>query len=207
MTKIKMCGLCREEDIHKVNEIMPDYIGFVFEKKSRRCVTPLYAKKLRTMLNPTIAAVGVFVNEAPKNVAALINAGVIDAVQLHGCEDNTYINQLRTLTESPIIKAFKLENERDLEAVENSRATVVLLDAKEGGSGKTFDWDWVKNINRPFFLAGGLNEDNVKNAIERLKPYGVDVSSGIETNGVKDGEKMKAFMNRVRQAEREETIL
>ena len=200
MSKMKLCGLSREQDIKAVNEIKPDYIGFVFAKKSKRYVSPERAAELKAMLSPGITAVGVFVNETVENVAQLLNNGTIDIAQLHGKEDNEYIAQLRGLSCKPIIQAFKIACEADLEPVEASKADYVLLDSG-AGTGTVFDWSLIKNVKRPYFLAGGLSPENVAAAIAELDPYAVDVSSGIETDGLKDAAKMEAFAANVRREE------
>ena len=201
MTKIKLCGLSRLCDIETANELMPDYIGFVFAPKSKRYVTPEKAKELKQMLLPEIQAVGVFVNENPETVAALLNKGIIDIAQLHGDEDEDYIQRLRTLTSKPIIKAFRIGNEADISNAEQSTADCVLLDSG-AGTGTVFDWNLVKSIRRPYFLAGGLDARNVANPVKTLHPFAVDVSSGIETNGVKDKTKIAAFVAAVRKEDR-----
>ena len=196
MTKIKLCGLTRVTDIQTANQLKPDYIGFVFAPKSKRYIKPECAAELKTILDPDIAAVGVFVNEKPEVIAALLNQNIIDLAQLHGTEDELYIQQLRLLTTKPLIKAFKINNKTDLEAAKNSSADHILLDAG-AGDGQTFDWDILKSFTRPYFLAGGLNPSNVDEAIKKLSPYAVDVSSGIETAGFKDAAKMKSFVDAV----------
>jgi len=196
MTKIKFCGLTRLEDIEFVNELTPDYIGFVFFEKSRRRVTVKQAAELKKFLDAKILSVGVFVNEKIENVAEICKRGIIDAVQLHGNEDENYIAELRTLTDKIIIKAFKVTNEEILKRAETCTADYVLLDGG-AGDGKTFDWQLLKNFPREYFLAGGLTVENVGNAIKFLNPYAVDVSSGIETGGVKDFEKMRKFIRAV----------
>ena len=198
-TKIKFCGLSRNCDIETANALSPDYVGFVFAKNSRRCVSFARAKELKALLAPGILTVGVFVNEDPRTVTALLEAGVIDAAQLHGDEDTDYIRGLKSLTKAPLIKAFGLRSIHDLPAVERSPADLVLLDSPGGGTGRLFDWQLLENIQRPYFLAGGLSAENVGKAIARLRPFGVDVSSGIETGGYKDREKMTAFAAAVRE--------
>lgn len=198
-TKIKFCGLSRNCDIETANVLSPDYVGFVFAKNSRRCVSFARAKELKALLAPGILTVGVFVNEDPRTVAALLEAGVIDAAQLHGDEDTDYIRGLKSLTKAPLIKAFGLRSIHDLPAVERCPADLVLLDSPGGGTGRLFDWQLLENIQRPYFLAGGLSAENVGEAIARLRPFGVDVSSGIETGGYKDREKMTAFAAAVRE--------
>lgn len=199
MTKTKLCGLSRPCDIEAVNELLPDYIGFVFAKKSKRYVAPETAAALRAKLNPPILAVGVFVNEPAEQVARLLELGVIDAAQLHGREDEAYIAALRTLTDKPLIKAFRIDTEADVEKANGSSADYVLLDSGSGGTGTAFDWSLLRSVARPYFLAGGLNPGNAEVAVSTLKPFAVDVSSGIETDGLKDKEKMAAFLAAVKR--------
>ncbi len=198
MTRIKLCGLTRPEDIRAANELGPDCVGFVFAPRSRRYVTPQRAAELKQALDPRIRAVGVFVNETAQAVAAFLNGGIIDIAQLHGSEDEEYIQRLRALTGRPLIRAFRIETERDIARAGRSGADYILLDSGSG-SGGSFDWKLAQNFPRPYFLAGGLNPDNVKDALRRLAPYGVDVSSGIETDGIKDKRKMAAFVAAVRK--------
>lgn len=201
--KIKLCGLTRPCDIEAVNELQPDYIGFVFAKKSRRYVSPEKAKELKAMLAPGIQAVGVFVNEESEQIAALLEAGTIDVAQLHGQESETEIRRLRELTDHPLIQAFRIDTEQDVERANASTADYVLLDSGAGGTGTVFDWDLLQAIRRPYFLAGGLDTENLGTVKAKLNPYGVDVSSGIETGGYKDKEKMTAF---VAAARKEDTL-
>ncbi len=199
MTKIKLCGLTRAEDIACANEIKPDYIGFVFWQKSSRCVDVQSAGKLKTTLDPAIKAVGVFVDGNVNVVADIANDGIIDVIQLHGSEDENYIAMLKSMTPAKIIKAFKIKTKEDIDAAIASTADLVLLDAGMG-DGRTFDWDLIKGMTRPYILAGGLGCDNVKEAVIKLDPYGVDVSSGIETDGRKDPGKMRRFADIVRES-------
>lgn len=201
MTKMKFCGLTRIADIEAVNKIKPDYIGFVFVADRRRYIEPVQAAKLKRLLNPEIQAVGVFIDEAPSLVAQLLNENVIDMAQLHGSEDEDYIARLRQLTAKPLIKAFKIQKAEDFEALKKSSADYVLLDSGTG-TGKTFNWQLVQPINRPYFLAGGLNINNIEAALEQLHPFAVDLSSGIETDGLKDKEKMAAFAALIKDRER-----
>lgn len=196
MVKIKFCGLKRLCDIAWANELHPDYAGFVFAGKKRR-VDDKQAAFLRRALDPEIAAVGVFVDEDPTHIEALVLAGTIQIVQLHGQEDDAYIAALRQHLCVPIIKAFSIAGPADIVRAQHSTADYVLLDHGAGGTGKTFDWTWVSNIKRPYFLAGGLTPNNAAQAAA-LQPYALDVSSGIETNGVKDKEKMTSFMAQIR---------
>ena len=198
MSKIKLCGLSRKCDIEWANALKPEYIGFVFWSKSKRNVPPEKAKELKDLLSPDIKAVGVFVDEPIENVAELLNDNIIDIAQLHGGEDEEYIKKLRTFSGKPIIKAFLLKSESDAERAEKSTADYILVDSGTG-TGKSFDWELLKNISRPYFLAGGLCCENISQAITALDPYAVDVSSGIETNGCKDKNKMAAFVAAVRK--------
>lgn len=197
MTKIKLCGITRKSDIETINQIKPEYIGFVFAKQSKRYLSPEKAKELKEILSKDIQAVGVFVNESVETVASLLNQDTIDIAQLHGNEDEKYMETLRKLSNKPIIQAFCMKDSNDILPVNQSTADYVLLDSG-AGSGKCFEWDFIKEINRPFFLAGGLNVTNVEKAIKAIDPFAVDVSSGIETNGLKDKEKMEAFVSMVR---------
>jgi len=202
MTKVKMCGIKREEDIFAVNEIRPDYIGFIFFAKSKRYVSPKQADILKKLLDKNIKTVGVFVDEDINTVAKLLNCGTIDVAQLHGNEDDEYIIRLKAETNKPIIKAFRILSEQDAEYAQKSIADMILLDAG-AGDGKVFDWSLVQKVKRPYFLAGGLNPENVRDALQKIQPYALDVSSGIETGGLKDAEKMKIFMDIVRKEEKE----
>ena len=197
MTKVKLCGLRREEDIAAANELRPDYIGFVFAEKSRRAVTRDTAARLKALLAPGIPAVGVFVNAQPETVAYLLADGIIDLAQLHGQEDADYIARLRVLTDRPLIQAFRVRTAEDAKRAEQSPADYILLDAG-AGDGKTFEWELAESVGRPYFLAGGLTPENAGEAVARLHPFALDVSSGIETDGWKDPEKMRAFMKAVR---------
>lgn len=199
MTKAKLCGLSRPCDIIAVNALHPDYIGFVFAKKSKRYVSPCRARELKNMLCACIQSVGVFVNEPVENVAELLSSGVIDIAQLHGKEDEAYIASLRALTDKPIIKAFRIDTAEDVAAANASSADYVLLDSGNGGTGTVFDWQLLSGITRPYFLAGGLNPENAEEAVRALHPYAVDVSSGIETDGLKDETKMTAFLAAVKR--------
>lgn len=199
MTKIKLCGLSRPCDIETANRLLPEYIGFVFAPKSKRYVPPETAAALKGLLHPSIQAVGVFVREEPEQVARLLRDGIIDIAQLHGGEDAAYVRVLRRLTDRPILQAFRVDSAADVAAAQKSEADMILLDAGAGGTGTAFDWTLLRDIRRPYFLAGGLHPGNVREAMERLSPYAVDVSSGIETDGRKDADKMEAFMRAVRR--------
>lgn len=201
-TRIKLCGLTRPEDIRAANAAGADYIGFVFAEKSRRFVSPAAAARLRALLAPGIQAVGVFVNAPVEQVAGLLAAGTIDMAQLHGSEDEDYLAALRQCTGKPILRAFRVDSPADVARAVRSQADFLLLDNGPGGTGRRFDWSLVKGVERPFFLAGGLCPENVAEAVRTVRPYAVDVSSGIETGGVKDAARMQAFVRTVRQAEK-----
>lgn len=207
MTKIKLCGLRRPEDVAMVNRAMPDFAGFVFAK-GRRQVTPEAARALRKQLDPKIRAVGVFVKAPVEKVAALANEGTIQCIQLHGDEDGDYIRTLRWRTKVPIIKVLRVKNRASLANLERWDCECFLLDtfagSQFGGMGKAFDHSLLGQVQfpRPFFLAGGLDPGNVAEAIRDWAPYGVDTSSGIETDGYKDDEKIRAFVRAVRKEEK-----
>lgn len=198
MTKIKLCGLTRPCDIEYVNELLPEYIGFVFAPKSRRYISPEKAEVLREHLDDRITPVGVFVDEKIEVIADLIKRKIIDVVQLHGNESEKYITGLRRVIDCPVIKAFRIESEADIASANQSSADYVLLDSG-GGTGKVFDHSLLKDITRPYFLAGGLTPENVETAIKQLAPFAVDASSSLETDGFKDKIKMTAFVNAVRK--------
>jgi len=197
MTKIKFCGLKTPDDIFFANEILPEYVGFVFAPKSKRYVTPAQVEKFRGALSEKICVVGVFVNENFQTVAELLNVGIIDAAQLHGNEDDNYIKNLRELTDKPLIKAFRISN--SIAHYELRIANCFALLDAGAGDGKIFDWTLIKNLRQKYFLAGGLTPENVGDAIKLLKPFAVDVSSGIETDGKKDFKKMATFAEVVRR--------
>lgn len=200
MTKIKLCGMLRSRDIDYVNEAASDFVGFVFAQ-SRRRVTPGAAESMRRRLSDGIRAVGVFVNEKPGNIAALVSGGIIDAVQLHGDEDENYIKALKLSVKCDIIKAVRVRTADDIRLAQTSAADYLLFDKFSagvyGGTGEMFDHSLVRS-EKPFFLAGGLNSGNVEKAIRDTKPFAVDLSSGIETNGVKDREKILETVRRIR---------
>ena len=206
-TAIKICGLTRTEDMAYVNEMKPEYIGFVFWQKSKRAVNIAQARKLKHKLDPDIQAVGVFVNEDPERIIELLKQDIIDIAQLHGEESEEQIQRIRLETGKPVIRAIKIKGKEDIaNQIEklNTEADYLLIDSGMG-SGETFDWDIMgamPKIEKPFFLAGGLNPDNVQEAIRQIHPYGVDVSSGVETDGKKDREKIEKIIRRVRNEQR-----
>lgn len=199
MTKIKICGLRTIEDVQIVNDLKPDYIGFVFAPKSKRYVTPAQGKALKANLAVAIKAVGVFVNAPLELLELLLKTDVIDIVQLHGQEDEAYIAALRRLTDKPVVQAFRVESMVDIRKAEASSADYVLLDHGPGGTGHCFDWKLATSLNSPFFLAGGLNQHNVSQAIQQVSPFAVDTSSGVEVDSYKDYHKIKKFIQAVRE--------
>ncbi len=199
MTKIKMCGLRRAEDIEFANMVKPDYIGYVFAEKSKRYITPEKAAELTKLLDGDIVPVGVFVDETMENVIAAVKMGAVKMVQLHGSESEDFVSELKSRG-IPVIKAFQVGSAEDIAAAERSCADMVLLDSGKG-SGQTFDWSLIGSIKRPYLLAGGITAENAAAAIGKLRPYGVDASSCLETDGFKDIAKMKAFAQAVRAAE------
>ena len=198
MLKIKICGLRRLEDIEMANKYKPDYIGFVFAD-SKRKVTHELASKLKENLDSDIISVGVFVDADCDEILKLFDDDIIDMAQLHGSEDEDYILNLKEKTNGKlkIIKAIEMSHEVDLLNWDNSNADYLLLDSGKG-SGKTFDWRLIrKDLKKDFFLAGGLNSSNIKEAIKEYNPYAVDLSSSLEVNGFKDENKIKEIMEAI----------
>ena len=203
MTKIKICGLFRECDIDYVNEAQPEYIGFILNfPKSHRNIDPEFAKQLKNRLREGIKAVGVFVDQDREYVLDAVNTIGLDVVQLHGNEDERYIRKLcehfgKIPYKPQIWKAIKIRTEQDLETARSCIADEILLD-NGYGTGKAFDWSLAGSFDREFCLAGGLDPDNIQDAIRALRPKLVDISSGVETDKVKDREKILAAVNAVR---------
>lgn len=201
MTKIKICGLSRSQDIQAVNEALPDYIGFVFAK-SRRQVSLKQAEKLKSLIDSRILTVGVFVNASSSEIARICKDNIIDIIQLHGDEDENYITELRNMIKNPIIKAIKVQNSRKIHMAQSLPCDYLLFDTYKkdiyGGSGESFDHSLISDVRKPYFLAGGLNAENIAAAITECQPYCVDISSGVETDGLKDKEKIKEIIKIVR---------
>lgn len=202
MTKIKICGLSRMEDIEAANQYKPDYIGFVFAEGSKRRVTKAQAAALKAALDPTVAAVGVFVNAPLSEVLELCREKTIDIVQLHGDENEDYLSALKNTISNPVIKAIRVQSTEQLISADSLPCDALLLDSFDaeqyGGTGKTFDYTVIPSLKHSFFLAGGLSAGNLTAAIEACRPAAVDISGGVETNGVKDPEKMRAVIELVR---------
>ena len=215
--KVKMCGISKVETIPAVVEAKPDYMGFVFAP-SKRQVTVDQAKTLVEELhkqytkrynngaeqsnNDEIKTVGVFVNETLENLVTIAKEANLDVVQLHGDEDEAFTQSLKERTNVEVWKAVQIRSAADAETWIDSSADMLLFDAyhkdERGGTGEVFDWSCLDEFERPFMLAGGIDSTNVARAIRTVRPYGIDISSGIETDGVKDDEKIKAFTNIVR---------
>ena len=202
--KIKTCGLFREEDINYANELKPDYIGFVFAE-SKRKVGVEKAYNLKNKLDKEIKSVGVFVNDNLDFILNLIREKIIDIIQLHGNEDNDFLDNLKTKTNAKIIKFIPVENADSILNSLNIFSDFILLDNLKGGVGKTFNWNYLKEafelnkkfieaFNKKYFLAGGLNKENINEAL-KFNPYCVDLSGGLETDGIKDFEQMKYIIN------------
>jgi phosphoribosylanthranilate isomerase len=200
MTKIKVCGLTREVDIEYVNELKPDYIGFVFAK-SKRKISADDALPLRENLNEDIKVVGVFVNESIEEVKEIAKKVRLDVLQFHGEEDLDYMSNFK---DYEVWKALSVNCEEDLIGMDKFKDVRILLDSKVegmlGGTGKAFDWNILKkyNFNNKIILAGGLNTENIESTRNFVHSYAVDVSSGVETDGVKDYNKIKKFIEKVR---------
>jgi phosphoribosylanthranilate isomerase len=197
--KVKICGLTRAEDIAAVNDARPDYIGFVFAEASRRRVDRRQAAALSALLAPGIEVAGVFVNQDISYIADLYKEGIIKTAQLHGDEGEAYMEQLRAACGCPIIKAVGVGEAPPPLPRGADYLLFDTLSERRGGTGKPFDWNILRGYSGPpFCLAGGLTPENVREAIGAVKPFAVDTSSGVETNGVKDAEKIRAFINAVR---------
>ena len=203
--KVKMCGISKVETIPAVVEAKPDYMGLVFAP-SKRQVTVEQAKILIEELHKqcinhydtkVVKTVGVFVNETLDNLVRIADTANLDAVQLHGDEDEAFIQSLKERTNVEVWKAIQIRTAADTEKWIDSSADMLLFDAyhkdERGGTGEVFDWSSLDAFERPFMLAGGIDSTNVARAIRTVRPYCIDISSGIETNGVKDDEKITAF--------------
>lgn len=196
-THIKLCGMFREQDIDAVNEALPDLCGFIVDyPSSHRHVGRDKLLQLVGRLDSRIPAVGVFVDE-PLGLVSELADTVLDMVQLHGNEENPYIARLRELVDIPICQAIRVRTPDDVRRANESKADIVLLDSG-AGSGRAFDWSLIQGVERPFILAGGLDPQNVGEAIDRFHPWGVDMSSGIETDRLKDPRKIRAAVAAVR---------
>ncbi|MCD8372466.1 MAG: phosphoribosylanthranilate isomerase [Clostridia bacterium] len=202
MTRIKICGLSRKRDIDYVNEALPDYVGFVFAP-SRRRVSYEKAVGLKKMLDRYIKAVGVFADAPQDEILRLCDGGVIDIVQLHGTEMPEYACKLKSYG-CTVIKAISMQGqntERELKIWEQTDVDYLLLDNGRGGTGESFDYSLIGERTKPFFLAGGLTPENIQKAVNEVKPYAVDLSSGVETQGLKNRKKIIDAVRSVRNYE------
>lgn len=214
MQKIKLCGMMKPCDIEYANRVKPDFVGFIFAN-TRRKISPAQAKQLREALDAEIPAVGVFVNEDIPVITSLVQDGCIDMIQLHGEEDADYIRRLREVCDVPVIKAVKVQTVEQIRQAAALPVDYLLLDTYRkgvlGGTGEAFDWELLREakaaagdtaegalFGKPYFLAGGLHAGNLREAAA-LGSYGLDVSSGIETDGSKDFTKMVEVMELVRK--------
>lgn len=198
MTKIKICGLFREQDIEYVNEALPDYAGFILHfPKSHRNIDLGKAKALRDRLAPEIRSVCVFVDQPLETVIRSAEYIQPDILQLHGSESNRYIEELKEKTGLTVWKAFRVRNSASMTEALESSADLVLLD-NGYGTGEVFDWSRAESFRRPFILAGGLTPENIPDAVLRLRPTAVDISSGVETNRQKDRDKVLAAVRAAR---------
>ena len=198
--RIKCCGMSRWDDMDAVNRALPDYCGFIVDfPKSHRSVNALRARRLADALDPRVKAVAVVVDQPLKALKAIAATGAFHALQLHGHETADDVRAAQDSTGLPVIQAFRVRGEADLVAAQASPADMVLLDNGQG-TGKAFDWSLVRGFGRPFMLAGGLTPDNVAQAIREVSPWGVDLSSGLETGLFKDPDKIYAAVAAVRSA-------
>lgn len=214
MQKIKLCGMMKPCDIEYANRVKPDLVGFIFAN-TRRKISATQAKQFREALDAEIPAVGVFVNEDISVIASLVQNGCIDMIQLHGEEDADYIRRLREVCDVPVIKAVKVQTVEQIRQTAALPVDYLLLDTYRkgvlGGTGEAFDWELLREakaaagdaaegelFGKPYFLAGGLHAGNLREAAA-LGSYGLDVSSGIETDGSKDFTKMVEVMELVRK--------
>ena len=202
--KVKICGLSRPSDIAAVNQYRPDYAGFIINfPKSHRSCTPEQVQALHAQLSPDIPAVGVTVNQPLGTVASLLEQGIIDIAQLHGQEDASYVEAVKEQTGRPVVQAFSIRTQEDVQRAFASPADYILLDQGGGGTGRTFDWSLLERSKAaenktPFFLAGGLGVDNLEEAIRRTRPFAVDLSSSLETDDRKDAGKIREAVRIVR---------
>ena len=204
MVKVKICGIKNLQDVQAVNRHKPDFAGFVFYPLSKRYVSLIVARRLKAALKRHIKTVGVFVNAPVEEIAAAAEMGIIDLVQLHGDEGKAYIAELKKICRLPIIKAVRVQDESDIKRADYYNCDYLLFDTYSqsayGGTGRQFNTQLLKGvkIHKPYFIAGGLNAENVRRALKGLKPFAADVSGGVETDGGKDAAKIKAFIKQVK---------
>ena len=195
--KIKICGLMTLKDIDYVNQAEPDYVGFIFAKESRRRISINQAKEMKNHLNKNIKSVGVFINPDISEISECIENRITDLIQLHGDEDNQFIDEIKKLADIEIIKAIKAD-ENIKENSSKTNADYILIDNIKPGCGKVFDWALIPKLNKKIFLAGGLNSENIIHAIQIVNPYCVDINSGVETDGKKDKNKIAEIVKKIK---------
>ncbi|PNV63294.1 N-(5'-phosphoribosyl)anthranilate isomerase [Clostridium sp. chh4-2] len=198
---IKICGMMRQEDIEAVNRYKPDYIGFIFVPGSRRCISIRQAKVLKAQTDPAIKTVGVFANQSLEEIRAYAEEGILDLIQLHGGENRHFINKVKRELKLPVIRAVRVKRGEHILEAQECDADYLLLDTyvkgQLGGSGRTFDWSLIPELEKPYFLAGGISEENVCEAV-KTGTFGIDVSSSVETDGKKDPEKIRKIITKIR---------
>jgi phosphoribosylanthranilate isomerase len=205
--KVKICGITNLEDALSAAGFGANMLGFNFYAKSSRYLSRQDAANIAKQVPSAVLKVGVFVNATADEISEIADAVKLDVIQLHGDEDDNFIRVIGHVTERPVIKAFRINHDSTIDAVLNSDADAVLLDAvvigEFGGTGRTFDWNLVSQLsrNKQVFLAGGLTPENVAEAISIVRPYAVDVASGVEIeNRKKDTVKMKTFIENAKNA-------
>lgn len=204
MSRLKICGIMSERDAGYVNEVLPEWGGFIIDfPKSHRSLAPQRVREVAALVDPRVRRVGVFVDADPGLIRELFEDGTIQVAQLHGDETEEYIRTLRrTAPGLEVWKAFRVRGEGDVRAAMDSSADLVVLDSGQG-SGKRFDWHLLQGAHRPYLLAGGLTPENMGDVAATLSPYGLDISSGVETDGRKDLGKMRAAVEAARKGDGE----
>lgn len=197
MARVKICGINSPEDVEIVNELKPDYVSFAFYKNKRQ-VTYEKARKLKQLLDKDIRVIGVFVDENTNVVASAANDDLLDVIEFHGNEGPGEIERIKAFTSKPIIQGFRIRSRADVEVALDSHADSILM-YSDSECGVPMDWKLLTNVTRPYFLAGGLNADNIEKAIKICHPFAVSVTTGVETDGIKDREKMAAFIKIARR--------
>ncbi len=197
MARVKICGINSPEDVEIVNELKPDYVSFAFYKNKCQ-VTYEKARKLKQLLDKDIRVIGVFVDENTNVVASAANDDLLDVIEFHGNEGPGEIERIKAFTSKPIIQGFRIRSRADVKVALDSHADNILM-YSSSESGVPMDWKLLTNVTRPYFLAGGLNADNIEKAIKICHPFAVSVTTGVETDGIKDREKMAAFIKMARR--------
>lgn len=210
-TKIKICGITESRGLEAAVTHGADFVGFVFHGSSSRCVTPAQVQRLTTQIPESVLKVGLFVDPDEAALDAVLSQVTLNLIQLHGNESPERVSAVKSHTSLPVIKALRIASKIDLNQASlfDDSADWMMFDAKSkiegqfGGTGHTFDWSILEGqkVSKPWMLAGGLTPGNVVEAVTRLRPTAVDVSSGVEREpGIKDPDKIAAFIKAVRQA-------